>query len=290
MAVLALYNIKGGVGKTTLAVNTASALALMLSHERVDHPGRVLLVDCDPQTHASKTLAGGVFGDRENRDHSGDDHPTLGELLLEYTDLPATAIIETSHLPLNGRDNLDFIPTRKSSMNIASRNLEMEPDGQYRLLDLLEPLSSLYDYAVIDTPPNLATMTINSLIAATHVLIPIALHAYSMDSLVETIETIERVQNHPRLNPSLRIMGLQPTMCHFQRKEQGEWLRTLANEYGDLLMPTVGDRGDVHSAQTKGLDIFSYRPPRLSEEIASSNIATKEYAAVANEIRRRMGR
>ena len=288
MKVLSIVNQKGGVGKTTLSINISAALALILSHERSDSPGRVLLVDVDPQTHASKTLAGGVFGGREDQYSSESENPTLGELLLGYTELPATAIIETSHLPSNGKGNLDYIPTRKANMNIASRNLDMEPDGQYRLLDLLEPLGSLYQYVVIDTPPNLHVMTINSLIAATHVLVPVALHAFSMDSLVETLETIERIQNHPRLNPGLKIMGLLPTMCHFQRKEQVEWLETLSDEYGDWLLPSVGDRGDIHSAQTQGLDIFSYKPPRQSEDTASSNLATQEYARIAEQVRRRM--
>ena len=288
MKILTIASQKGGVGKTTLSINTAAALALMQSYEDPGSPGRVLLVDMDPQAHASKTLAGGVFG-RGEEEEAGMDKQTLGDLLLGESTLPATAIIETSSLPQNGQGNLDYLPTRKSSLNVATRILTGEPDGQFRLLDLLNPLRSLYEYIIIDTPPNLGVMTINSLLAATHVVIPIDLQAFALDSLLETLDTIERIQNHARLNPELTVAGISPVKCNFRRHEQLEWLDTLNDRYGDLVLPSIGDRGDVHSAQTQGLDIFSYKPPRdASEDLASSNQAAQEYAKVAETIRNRI--
>ena len=288
MKILTIASQKGGVGKTTLAINVSSALAMMQSYERPGTPGKILLVDTDPQAHASKTLAGGVFGSDDEEDNN---KPTLGDLLLGDSDLPATAIIETSHLPKNGDGNLDYLPTQKSVMNIASRTLVSQPDGQFRLLDLVQPLGALYEYIVIDTPPNLGVMTINSLLAATHVVIPIDLQAFSMDSLVETLDTIERIQSHPRLNPGMEVIGISPVKCNFRRHEQQEWLDTLTERYQELVLPPVGDRGDVHSAQTQGLDIFSYKPPRdPGEDIASSNLAAQEYAKVSEVIRDRLDR
>lgn len=285
MKILTIASQKGGVGKTTLSINVAAAMALMQAYERPGGAGRVLLVDMDPQAHASKTLAGGVFG---SNDDGEDEKQTLGDLLMGNTGLSATAIIETSHLPKNSEDNLDYLPTQKSSLNVATRILTGEPDGQYRLMDLLHPLKALYEYIIIDTPPNLGVMTINSLLAATHVVIPIDLQAFALDSLVETLDTIERIKGHPRLNPELQVIGISPVKCHFRRNEQVEWLETLTERYGDLVLPSIGDRGDVHSAQTRGLDIFSYKPPRDAEEIASSNQAAQEYAKVAEAIRNRM--
>ena len=287
MKILTIASQKGGVGKTTLSINLAAALALMQSYEDPGSPGRVLLVDMDPQAHASKTLAGGVFGREED---APEDEPTLGDLLLGDSPLPATAIVETSSLPQNGRGNLDYLPTRKSSLNVATRMLTSEPDGQFRLIDLLHPLKSLYEYIIVDTPPNLGVMTINSLLAATHAVIPIDLQAFALDSLVETLDTIERIQNHPRLNPELEVSGIAPVKCNFRRHEQIEWLDTLNDRYGDLVLPHIGDRGDVHSAQTQGLDIFSYKPPRDAEDLASSNEAAQEYATVAEAIRNRIDR
>ena len=286
MKILTIASQKGGVGKTTLSINVAAALALMQSYEQPGSPGRVLLVDMDPQSHASKTLAGGVFGVDE--DESESDKQTLGDLLLGESTLPATAIIETSHLPKNSDNNLDYFPTQKASLNVATRTLTGEPDGQYRLMDLLHPLKALYEYIIIDTPPNLGVMTINSLLAGTHVVIPIDLQAFALDSLVETLDTVERIQNHPRLNPDLKVIGISPVKCHLQRHEQVDWLETLTDRYGDLILPTIGDRGDVHSAQTQGLDIFSYKPSRDSTDLASSNLAAQEYAKISETIRNRM--
>ena len=261
-------------------------MALMQAYEHPGGPGRVLLVDMDPQAHASKTLAGGVFGGEEDEEES--DKQTLGDLLLGESTLPATAIIETSHLPKNSDNNLDYFPTHKSSLNLATRILTGEPDGQYRLMDLLHPLKSLYEYIIIDTPPNLGVMTINSLLAGTHVVIPIDLQAFALDSLVETLDTVERIQRHPRLNPDLKVLGISPVKCHLRRNEQVDWLETLTDRYGDLILPAIGDRGDVHSAQTLGLDIFSFKPPKDSDDIASSNLAAQEYAKVSEVIRNRI--
>ena len=286
MKILTIASQKGGVGKTTLAINVAAALALMQAYEHPGGSGRVLLVDMDPQAHASKTLAGGVFGGEDEEVEN--DKQTLGDLLLGESTLPATAIIETSHLPKNSDNNLDYFPTHKASQNLATRILTGEPDGQYRLMDLLHPLKSLYEYIIIDTPPNLGVMTINSLLAGTHVVIPIDLQAFALDSLVETLDTVDRVQRHPRLNPELKVLGISPVKCHLRRNEQVDWLETLTDRYGDLILPAIGDRGDVHSAQTLGLDIFSYKPPKDSDDIASSNLAAQEYAKVSETIRNRM--
>lgn len=291
MKILTIASQKGGVGKTTLSINIAAALALMQSYEHPNSPGRVLLVDMDPQAHASKTLAGGVFG-RDEVEEGGeetDEKVTLGDLLLDDSPLPATAIVETSSLPQNGLGNLDYLPTQKSSLNVATRVLTSEPDGQFRLDDLIRPLQPLYEYIIVDTPPNLGVMTINSLLAATHTVIPIDLQAFALDSLVETLDTVNRIQDHPRLNPELQVIGISPVKCNFRRHEQQEWLETLNDRYGDLVLPAIGDRGDVHSAQTQGLDIFSYKPPRESSgDLASSNEAAQEYARVAETIRNRI--
>ena len=222
-------------------------------------------MDMDPQAHASKTLAGGVFG-RDDEALGGeepDEKATLGDLLLGDSPLPATAIIETSSLPQNGRGNLDYLPTQKSSLNVATRVLTSEPDGQFRLDDLIRPLQPLYEYIIVDTPPNLGVMTINSLLAATHVVIPLTCRPSPWTAWWRpwTPWTASRTTPGSTLAP---VVGISPVKCNFRRHEQQEWLETLNDRYGDLVLPSIGDRGDVHSAQTQGLDIFSYKPPRES--------------------------
>ena len=116
-------------------------------------------------------------------------------------------------------------------MNRASRLLQGEVDGQYRLHEALEPLYDLYRYIVIDTPPTLDALTVNSLIAATHVLIPVELAAFSFDGLQGVLDTIQRVKK--RQNPDLKVLGILPSRCNFQRAEQREIYEYLEKEYAD---------------------------------------------------------
>jgi len=285
MKVMAVAHHKGGVGKTTISINISAALALMLMSENPDSPGRVLLVDMDPQAHASTTLAGGVFSGQAGQEESP---VTLAELLLDESALSVTSVIRTSHIPLYGGGNLDYIPSSKARMGRASRELVGAVDGQYRLLDIVQPLEGLFQYVIIDTPPELGVLTANGLVAATHVLVPVELAAFSLDGLSDVLGTIEKVQR--RINPGLKLLGLQPTRCSFQRGEQVDILQGLKERFGDLVLPPINERADVTYAHSEGLDIFSYRPTRTRNpnDIESSSYATQEFAAAAREIRARL--
>jgi chromosome partitioning protein len=286
MKTLSIFNNKGGVGKTTTAINLASAFALMLSHEAGadQEPGRVLILDMDQATQASVTLSGGFFSG-EDRTQGPNDN--LAGLLLQMTDRSPVELIVTTALPRGSRRNMDFIPSSPVLMaNVDGILRQNAVDGLYRLQEILEPLSDLYRYTVVDNPPNLGFGALNTLVAATDVIVPIQLEGPSIYALTETLRTIESIQHRP--NPSLRLLGLAPTMCNFRREEDKEWLAALQKQYGDLVLPPIPRRGEVTAALTQGLDIFSYKPPRQPDALASANLATQEFAALATEIMRRL--
>jgi len=288
MRTISIFNNKGGVGKTTTAINLSAAFALMLSHEAGPdrEPGRVLVLDMDQANQTSVSLSGGFFS-AEDKTLGPNDN--LAGLLLQMTERSPVELIVTTTLPRGGRKNMDFIPSSPVLMaNVDGILSQNAVDGLYRLQEILEPLSGLYCYTIIDNPPNLGFGALNTLVAATDVLVPVQLESPSIYALTETIRTIESIQRRP--NPSLRLLGLLPTMCNFRREEDKEWLAALQKKYGDLVLPPISRRVEVTSALTQGLDIFSYKPPRQSDALASANLATQEFAALATEIMRRLVR
>jgi chromosome partitioning protein len=182
---------------------------------------------------------------------------------------------------------MDFIPSSKKKMASAESALSAEPvDGLYRLREVLEPIDSLYRYVVIDNPPSLGYLACNSLTAATHVVVPVQLEAAALFGLSETLRTIQSIQS--KHNPDLQLLGILATMCEFRNQEQREFYDSLKGEYGDLVLPPISRRAEITYASSEGLDIFSFRPSRRSDSLASASEASQEYAAVAEEIRRRL--
>lgn len=287
MKVLAVACQKGGVGKSTLAINLSAAFSLMEAFNTPEDPGKVLLIDMDKQHHSSKTLSGGVFG--QDSGEAENQLTTLSQCLMGRTPLPLSAVAQESHLPeKNPSGNLHYIPSYYQGMEEAENFLNSDTTGQFRLSDLLYSLDNVYKYVVIDTPPDLSIMTDNALVAATDVVVPIDLQAFSMDALNKTLDKIEQIQTHPRFNPGLNLAGIVLTKCNLRHSEEQDWFDVLKEEYGDLILPPIALRGDVHTAQTQGLDIFSYKPPRDPEAVASSSLATQEYAQVAEAIKNKI--
>ncbi|MRR28903.1 ParA family protein [bacterium] len=268
---ISIANEKGGVGKTTTAVNLAAGLALRLS-DKTGPTSRVLLVDMDPQGHA---LLATAFEKGQQKLPA-----SLAALLTETPPPSIQRIIQKSdHHP-----NLFFIPSDHAEMIKAARELPALMANETRLQHALAAVQNDYAFIIIDTPPTTGDLLINALVAASHVLIPVETSYLGVSGLIELQRTIEQVQMHFR--PDLKILGYLPTLCEEQRAEAQEILGELQQRFKQNLLPPIHKASDLAYAHSSHMDVFTYRPPRsrTSENIASSSRATHEYADLVESI------
>jgi chromosome partitioning protein len=277
---ITIANEKGGVGKTTTAVNLAAGLALKLA-DKEGTDGRVLLVDMDPQGHALLAIS--------FEKHKNVFPVSLPSLLTETPPPSIQRMIQRS----DHHANLFYIPSDRAGMIKAARELPSLMANETRLQKSLAQVQSQFAYIVIDTPPNTGDLLINSLVASDLVLIPVETSYLGVSGLIELQRTIEQVKTHFR--PELRIFGYLPTLCEEARSEAQEILTELQQRYKSLMLPPIHKSSDLAYAHSSHMDVFTYRPPRVhsTEAIASSSRATQEYSglveAVLHETKKKSG-
>jgi len=250
--ILAIANQKGGVGKTTTAFNLSSALAFIGKN--------TLLLDTDPQAHSTVS----IVNDPSKFEKS------IYDVLVDSNEKIRNIIVNSSIPGLE-------VAISKISMAKLEPILLGEIDGHFRLRDVIEPIKNRYDFIIIDTPPTLGLITINALVAATHILIPIQSSYLSLEGTDDLLETIEKIKKN--VNPNLKLLGVLITLHDKRTNISKDAVLRIKKVFGKKVFRTMISRSvKLEESPAYKESIFTY---------AGHSIGAIQYKKLAEEVIRR---
>jgi len=248
--IITVANQKGGVGKTTTAINLSAAVA--------NKGFKTLLIDLDPQANSSMSYV-------DVRQITKSMYDVMVSEEVPFQDVIVSTPVE----------NLSLAPSSIALAKLESK-LIGELDGPFRLKDKMKDVGSKFDYVFIDTPPTLGMITVNALVASTHVLVPIQSSYFALEGTDDLLETIEKIKARP--NPNLQLLGVVITMHDKRTTLAKDIHEQIGNVFGDRLFNTIITKSiRLEESPAYKESIFTFAPKSsgameyysLSEEILS---------------------
>src|ERR1700716_3313812 len=251
-AIITVANQKGGVGKTTTAINLSAAIA--------NRGKRTLLIDLDPQ--ANSTIA---FY------NTGEIASSMFEVLSETRTPMATMIKPT-------KDPMLFLGPGRLALAKLEQVLAGQFDAPYRLKDALGPILKDYEYVVLDTPPALGILTVNAMVASTHLLVPIQAAYFAIEGTDDLLETYERIPARP--NPDLKVLGVLIHLFDKRTNISRDTHEQIRSVFGAVLFKTrIGKNVRLEESPAYKETIMTYAP---------KSPGAKEYGKLAPEVIQRV--
>jgi chromosome partitioning protein len=251
-SILAIANQKGGVGKTTTAINLAAAIALRKK--------RTLLIDLDPQSNASIAFA------------------DAAEFQVSMFDIFTSQSPEMSKVIRATKDPNLFLAPARLSLARLEQQLAGQFDAPYKLKDALTPVLKDFEYVVMDTPPALGILTVNALVAATHLIVPIQAAYFAIEGTDDLLETYARIRSRP--NPNLKVLGVVITLFDRRTNISRDTHEQIRAVFGDALFKTrISKNVRLEESPAYKETIFTFAPKSPGAE---------EYKKLAMEVIQRV--